>query len=285
MKKIRIGQIEYLNCLPIYYALQEGSVKTDFDTKLIKGPPTKMNRMFLKGKVDITPISSIEYARNVDRAVILPDISVGADGNVESIFLFSKIPVTELEGNRVALTTSSATSVALLKILFEHYFHVQVKYINRKPDLPSMLQSADAALLIGDDAMLAREKYKEWEGIPLTVTDLGEAWKKFTGLKMIYALWVIRQDFVEENPSETEEIAKVFGLAKREGLDNLDLLAAKASEYYGLPKELIDNYFKTIRYDFGEEEQASLLTFYDYAYKSGLIPERVKLKIWGEKIG
>ncbi|ADG82620.1 menaquinone biosynthetic enzyme MqnA/MqnD family protein [Thermincola potens] len=283
MKKIRIGYIEYLNCLPIYYALEEGSV--NLEAKLVKGPPTKLNRMFLEGQLDITPISSIEYARNPDKVVILPDISISADGNVESIFLFSKIPVTELEGHTVALTTSSATSVVLLKILFDHYYHVKVNYVDRKPDLPTMLKNTAAALLIGDDAILAREKYKELAGQPLIVTDLGEVWKKFTGMKMVYALWVIRQGFVDDNPGETAEIAGIFRKAKEIGLNSLDLLAGKAAEHYNLPKELFDHYYETIRYDFGEEEQTALLTYYDYAYKSGLIPERVKLRIWGENIG
>ncbi len=283
MKKIKIGQVEYLNCLPIYHALESGEV--ELDAKLVAGPPTKLNQMFLKGQLDITPISSIEYARNIDKALILPDISISADGNVESIFLFSKVPVTELDGLKVALTTSSATSVVLLKILFEHYYHVNVSYHDHKPDLPAMLKSHDAALLIGDDAILAKEKYREWEGLPLYVLDLGEAWKKFTGHKMVYALWVIRKGFADGSPEDTKGIAETFQKAKHLGLSSLPELARIAADTYNLPVELFDHYYETIRYEFGEEEQEALLTYYDYAYKSGLIPERVKLKIWGDDNG
>ncbi|WP_418790460.1 menaquinone biosynthetic enzyme MqnA/MqnD family protein [Phosphitispora sp. TUW77] len=283
MKKIRLGYIDYINCLPVYYAIEQGQVPVA--AEMVKGPPTKLNKMFINGKLDITPISSIEFARNSETAVILPEISISADGAVESILLFSKVPVTELDGLKVSLPTSSATSVVLLKILFEHYYHVEVQYSLKEPNLKKMLRYSDAALLIGDDALLAREAVGKQGGESLYITDLGSAWKEFTGHRMIYALWVINRKFIEAHPEEVESISNAFIKAKEYGFANIPALIDKAHEKTGLPQNVLKEYFDTIKYGFGEEEQKALLTFYDYAYKSGLIEERVKLNIWGEEIG
>lgn len=283
MNKIRLGQIDYINCLPVYYAIENGHVPVA--VKMVKGPPTKLNQMFIEGHLDITPISSIEYARHSDITIILPNLSIGADGDVESILLFSKVPVTELDGLEVCLPSSSATSVALLKILFEHYYQIQVKYSVQKPDLRQMLKKYDAALLIGDDAMLARAGNLNWGRKSLFVTDVGRAWKEFTGLQMVYALWVIHKNFVEDHPEDIEAIHNAFIEAKKYGFANVPALVARAAERTSLPLKVLQDYFKTIQYDFGEAEQKAILTYYDYAYKSGLIKERVKLNIWGETIG
>lgn len=280
MRKIRLGYIDYINCLPVYYALEHGVVP--IEVEMIKGPPTKLNQKFIKGELDITPISSIEYARNPQSALILPNLSISADGTVESILLFSKVPVTELDGLKVSMSNSSATSVILLKILFEHYYHVQAEYTSQNPNLTRMLSKNDAALLIGDDALLAAAGHPSWKGKPLYVTDLGKAWKEFTGQKMIYALWVINEKFVRESPEEVAEISEALLKAKEYGFANVPALVSSAEVKTGLSREVLENYFRTIRYEFGPEEQKALLTYFDYAYKSGLIGDRVKLNIWGE---
>lgn len=86
MSEVRLGQVEYINCIPVYHALEEGLLVGDIE--LVKGPPSKLNKMFLDGELDITPISSIEYARHANQCIILPNLSISADGRVESI-LFS----------------------------------------------------------------------------------------------------------------------------------------------------------------------------------------------------
>ncbi|MFZ5646752.1 MAG: menaquinone biosynthetic enzyme MqnA/MqnD family protein [Bacillota bacterium] len=279
---VRLGQVNYLNCLPVYHALEEGLL--EFNGELVAGPPTLLNRMFLDGRLDVTPISSIEYARNMDRCVILPDISISADGRVSSILLFSRYPVTELEGKTIAVTTSSATSVVLLGILLEHYFHVDVEFIPRRPDLKKMLEEADGALLIGDDAMLAHKMVCD-EGINLAVTDLGEAWKQFTGEKMVYAVWVARRDFALENPGEIDGLSKLLVASKEMGMSDLAPIIRKSHRLTGLPIPLLEDYFQTIRYDFDGEFRRALTMFFDYAYKSGIIEDRARLNVWGENIG
>jgi chorismate dehydratase len=277
---LRLGQVDYINCLPVYHALEEGIVP--LEAELVKGPPTTLNQMFLAGYLDVTPISSIEYARNADSCLILPNLSISACGRVESILLFSKIPVTELEGKKVYLTESSATSVALLKVLFDHYYHVEVHFSSCPPDLDTMMDMADGALLIGDDAMLAHQKVKD-QGQPYQVTDLGEAWQKFTGEKMVYAVWVVRRNLAEAAPEKIKALSEALMLSKEASLSDMAALVTRAHNKSGLSLPVIENYFyNTMRYEFDDSYRRALLLFYDYAYKSGLINERVKLCVWGE---
>jgi len=277
---IRLGQVDYLNCLPVYHALEEGLL--EFDGRLVKGPPTMLNRMFLEGDLDATPISSIEYARNRESCLILPDISISANGRVDSILLFSKFSVTEMEGKSIAVTTSSATSVVLLRILLEHYFHVEAELVPQGPDLSKMLAGADGALLIGDDAMKARNQIGG-DGSGLVITDLGDAWKQFTGQMMVYAVWVVNKDFARENPAKIEEISRLLVDSRELGKAHRKAIIKKARLKTDLPQAVLEDYFKTIRHGFNRNYRKALSLFYDYAYKSGIIEERAKLKVWGEK--
>jgi len=279
MAAIRLGQVDYLNCLPIYYPIERGWVP--IDATLTRGVPASLNRLFLEGRLDITPISSIEYARHPEKCVILPGLSIASDGRVGSIFLFSKLPVTELDGRRVALPDTSATSVVLLKVLFQHYYHVEATYETMPDDLDRMLAVSDAALLIGDNAIRASVRVRE-AGEPLEVIDLGQVWKDFTGDPMVFALWVIRRDFASHDPESTRAAAEALLAAKRAGAAATETLIDVAHRRTGLPRAVVEDYFRIIRHEFDGDYRRGLLTYYDYAYKSGLIEERVRLNVWGE---
>jgi len=279
VSRLRIGQVDYLNCLPIYHALEEGLLS--LDAELVKGTPTSLNKLFLQGELDVTPISSIEYARNMDLCQILPGLSISAEGRVSNTLFFSKLPVTELEGRKVCLTETSATSVVLLKVLFDHYYHVEVQYETTSPDLDSMMARSDGVLLTGDDAMLAYQRVKE-EHLPYHVTDLGETWKEFTGESMVYALWVVQRAGSNERSDKIAQVSSILLESKSLGLSLKSAVIAKAREKTGLPLPFIEDYFETISFDFDDNYRRALLVYYDYAYKSGLIDERVKLHVWGE---
>ncbi len=281
MTCLRVGQVDYINCLPVYHALEDGLLVDNLE--LVKGTPATLNQMFLNGELDVTPMSSIEYARNNDRCIILPNLSISADGKEGSILLFSHLPVIEMEGKKVCVSTSSATSVALLRILFEHYYHVEVEIMPAEPDLNSMLASSDGALLIGDDAMCAHQKMQQ-EKQDLLVTDLGEAWKEFTGEKMVYAVWVVQSALAEANPEIMSRISNLLIESQALGLDDRKVLAEKAHQRTKLPREIITDYLDTIEHKLGDDECRALNTFFDFAYKSGLTDERIKLNIWCNNI-
>lgn len=279
MTRLRIGQVDYIDCLPVYHALEDGLLAEDLE--LVKGTPAVLNKMFFKGELDVTPISSIEYARNSDRCVILPNLSLSVDGKAENILLFSHLPLIEMEGKKVCVTTSSATSVALLRILFEHYYHVEAEIIPAEPDLAAMLASSDGALLIGDDAMKAHRKVLR-EKHDLLVTDLGKEWKDFSGEKIVYAVWTAQPELAEAIPEIVNRISSLLAESLAIGLGDLKALAEKVHRRTKLPRGMLNDYLASINYDLGDDTRRALTTFFDYAYKSGLTDDRIKLNIWGK---
>ncbi|MGO0122293.1 menaquinone biosynthetic enzyme MqnA/MqnD family protein [Desulfothermobacter acidiphilus] len=279
---LRLGWVDYLNCLPIYYPLERALIKPPFAMQLVKGVPTELNQLFLGGELHVTPLSSIEYARHPEFAYILPGPVIASDGEVGSIFLFSRLPITELEGTRVALTSASATSVALVKILLAFYYHIEPEYQVSCPSLEAMLARAEAALLIGDDALRAREEVLSWRE-KIYVQDLGEAWKAFTGEKMVFALFTVRANWAETHPERVTALACLLNEAKTWGLEHLPEVSLEAQALSGLSLPVIKRYYTLLRYDWDESCRRSLLLFYDYAYKLGLVKERISsLRIWGE---
>ncbi|MBM7865483.1 hypothetical protein GTO89_01655 [Heliobacterium gestii] len=283
---IRLGRVDYLNVLPVYYAFESGAVP--LTAEFVRGVPALLNGKFLSGELDITPISSIAYAGQPQAGWVLPDVSISADGRVASILLFTRRPIRELRGETLAVTTSSATSVALLKVLLARHYGVRCELSPQTPDLASMLADHPAALLIGDDALQAAEALRQGglSGLGLhDVIDLGLVWKEMTGLPMVYALWAIRHDYVQRHHGEIERVAEAFRHARRWSDERRQEVLVEARRRYDFPVELLQDYFRTIRYDLDNLYQHAAETFFAEAAKVGVLPAPVKLKVWGQDEG
>lgn len=263
----RVGHIQFLNCFPLYYGLIEHKVLMDVD--LLKGTPTELNRMLKENLLDLAPISSIEYARNFRDLVLLPDISVSCDGEVMSILLFSKVPIEELDGRKVALTNTSATSQALLRILLGRKYRLNPQYFVSPPELGSMLLEADAALLIGDDALRCNYRLKD----RLFVYDLGREWKDYTGQAMVFAVWAVRREFAANNLAQLASIKQAFTQSMRFSLQNLGDVSRKAAEWEIFTPDFLEEYFNSLKFDFDSRQQEGLLTYYREASNIGVLGE------------
>jgi chorismate dehydratase len=110
----RVGHIQFLNCLPIYWGLVRSGAL--LDVELTKDTPDRLNDALVRGDLDIGPISLLEYLRNADELLLLPDLAVGSDGPVLSVNLVSQVPLAALGGGRVALGSTSRTSVLLARM-------------------------------------------------------------------------------------------------------------------------------------------------------------------------
>ena len=106
----RVGHIQFLNCLPIYWGLMRSGALLDVD--LHKDSPDRLNAALVAGDLDIGPISLVEYLRHADELLLLPDLAVGSDGPVLSVNVVSTRPLAELDGGRVALGSTSRTGRA-----------------------------------------------------------------------------------------------------------------------------------------------------------------------------
>lgn len=269
----RVGQIQFLNCFPLYYGLIEK--KFLLDIELIKGTPTQLNGMLKNNQLHLSAISSIAYAQSWKDYVLMPDISISADGEVKSVNLYSKIPIEELDGKSVALTNLSATSQALVKVIMAEYYKIQPDYFVSVQDLGKMLSDAEAALIIGDDALRTFHDTNE----NLYAYDLARLWKDFTGLPMVFAVWAVRREFAENHLEQVKKIKEVFTDSIRFSLTNIKEVANKGAEWGNFSAQQLEDYFVTLKYDLDESKQKGLLEYYRQVHKLGLIEDMPDLKI------
>jgi len=260
--KPKVGHIQFLNCLPLYYGLVKSHAL--LDVELIKGNPTELNNLLISGSLDMSPISSIEYARHHESLLLFPDFTVSSDGEVKSILFLSRFPIEKLKGKKVALTSTSATSHVLLKLVLKHGYNVEPEYIVCRPDLDSMLSAADAALLIGDIALKYYVDAKDFY-----LYDLGAEWKKLTGKKMVYAVWAVNRDFAGTQVETTEYVFDIFKKSMDYSVQHLPEIAEYAAKWEPFSSSFLINYFRSLRFDFGKDYQEGLLHFYRLASEIG----------------
>jgi chorismate dehydratase len=272
---LKLGHIVYSNCYPVHAGILNGSVACPFE--LVSGIPTELNRYLIEGKIEVSPSSSIEYAVNRGKYVILPDLSITSREKAMSILLESRVPLEDLGSKTVALTTSSATSVVLLRVILELFGRLSVDYLLYEQGKEDPYERADAVLTIGDLA-LQRASAPTFPH----AYDLGELWRRETGLPFVFALWQVNY-----RKSLEADLARLYDIlmeSKRYGFARLKELAEASSKDFGITAERLVEYWNTFSYDFGPDEQRGLLTYYGYAAELGVIDSVPDLKIWQRKI-
>jgi chorismate dehydratase len=252
----RVGHIQFLNCLPIYWGLVRSGALLDVD--LTKDTPDRLNDMLVTGELDIGPISLVEYLRNADDLVLLPDLAVGSDGPVLSVNLVSQAPLDALDGRRVALGSTSRTSVLLARMWLSQVHGVEPDYFTCPPDLTTMLLEADAAVLIGDAALRATYDAPR-RG--LDVYDLGQVWRDWTGLPMVFAVWAARREYAESNPGLVKDVHAAFVRSRDDALVHVEDVAAQAARWEVFDPATLASYFRTLDFSLGERQVQGLVEF------------------------
>ncbi len=272
----RLGHIQFLNCLPLYYGLVKNDVLLDVD--LVKAAPRDLAGRILEGELDIAPIPAIEYARHAEEFVLLPDIAISSFGEVQSILLLSKCPAGELGGATVALTDTSRTSQVLARILLARRWGADASYVEMPSDLPSMMREAEAALLIGDDAL--RAYWHPPEG--LAAYDLGSEWSEWTGLPMVYAVWAVRRAFAEERPDAVAHVAAALSGSLAYCRAHLDDISEYAARWEPFPAERFRSYFDALQFRFGPGYREGLARYLAEAHAIGQLPAVPEIAVFGE---
>ncbi|AJF66680.1 menaquinone biosynthetic enzyme MqnA/MqnD family protein [Streptomyces vietnamensis] len=253
----RVGHIQFLNCLPLYWGLARTG--TLLDLELTKDTPEKLSERLVRGDLDIGPITLVEYLRNADDLVALPDIAVGCDGPVMSCVIVSQRPLAELDRARVALGSTSRTSVRLAQLLLAEQYGVRPDYYACPPDLGLMMQEAEAAVLIGDAAL--RASLHDAPRLGLQVHDLGLMWKEWTGLPFVFAVWAARKDFLAREPETVHEVHQAFLASRDLSLEEVAKVAEQAARWETFDAELLERYFRTLDFRFGPEQLAGVREF------------------------
>jgi chorismate dehydratase len=265
---MKIGRIPYINCYPVYGAIDRGRVA--LDAELIDGVPTDLNRRMAAGELDISVVSAVEYARDAERYLLLPDLAISCDGPVRSVMLFSKRPAGELGGRDVIVSRSSMTSVALLELLFENVWHARPKFVPGDAEVKDVVlgntESGEARLVIGDAALVLGSE--NGDTFPF-VYDLGDVWKQWTGQPFVFAVWVAQRT------TDVKEalIAHAGLIASRNwGLAHLAELAEQAHEATGVAREVCAEYLSGLDYGLSYPHLAGLTEFYRRLVERGRIP-------------
>jgi chorismate dehydratase len=255
VRALRVGRISLLNMYPIYHGLERTADPT---LSFTDGVPTALNRALLRGDLDVSAMSSIAYARHASELALMPVASITADGAVDSIQLFSRVPFERVE--TVAVTPHSATSVALLRILLGP----GAPFETLAEPAAGALERVDGVLLIGDEALTGLRA-----GLAPHRTDLGALWRERTGRPMVFAVWAARAEAAREHADALDGLAAILGDARAAYLADPEAVVAAAAERFPFPADFIRGYFRRLRYEFGPAERVGLEAFLRLARENG----------------
>ena len=262
MRRLRISAISYLNTAPLMWDFEHGEAGRDFDISYTL--PSDCAHSLQVGAADIGIIPAAAYAQ-IPELSILPDVAIASRQPVRSILLVSRMPVEKVR--TVALDTSSMTSVALTKVLFEKWLGGGRDFAPMAPDIDKMLAARDAGLLIGDPALqIDRSRY--------FTLDLAEEWIRYTGKPFVFAFWAVRQDAIQDaDPSL--DLAAVFQQSRDHGLEpaSLDRISAEWAPKLGIsPADVLSYLTENIYYHLDAACLEGLRLFYRYAAEIGALP-------------
>jgi len=264
---VRLGVIDYLNVAPVYDWIERRSTREGGlpGIELVAGVPSAMNAALAAGAVDVSNVSSVAFGRRVDDWLLVPGLSVAAYGRVESVLLFSwHRDWAALDEGSVAMTSHSATSVALVRLLVEQRYGARPRYVTCEPDLEAMLAAHDAALLIGDHALREGSLRRTVAGVGQPfVFDLAAEWQAWTGLPFVFAVWAARAD--RAAAVRASGALELLRESKRHGLARLDAIAADAARRLDLPLATCAAYLRLLDYELGTRELAGLQAFLELA--------------------
>ncbi len=276
MFEVRLGAVTYLNARPLVFAL-EGSPRFSlrFDV------PSRCAELLHEGSIDVGLIPSIEYLQapgSVSYAIV-PDLAIASNGPVASVALYTRRPISEVRS--IALDTSSRTSVALVRVLCARVFDIRPALHSHGPDLPLMLAQADAALVIGDNALvqeggeMALPPSGDQAPVSVEKIDLGRVWTGATGLPFVWAVWAGRAGCLTSDDVEALQRARDEGVRRPRELS--------AQYFRDEPRwhDLGARYLRdNIKYTLGPDECAGLELFYRYATEVGVVARSQQLRFF-----
>jgi chorismate dehydratase len=262
MRRLRISAISYLNTAPLMWDFEQGQARELFDISYTL--PSACARALAEGAADIGIIPAAAYVE-IPGLVVLPDVAIASRRAVRSILLVCRVPIEKVR--TVALDTSSMTSVALTKILFEKWLGGGRDYAPTAPNVEEMLADHDAALLIGDPALkVDRSRYH--------TLDLAQEWIRWTSKPFVFAFWAVRSEaLADADPSL--DLASIFRDSRDHGLkpSSLTQIAQEWAPRLELGEDEIRRYLtQNIHYDFDAGCLEGLKLFYRYAAEIGALP-------------
>lgn len=255
MKSVRVGCVKYLNARPL---IRGWPGEVEFDH------PSALCRRLAKGQLDVALVSSFEFLRNPIYRIV-DDVSISSDGPVYSVVVAHRGKFSNIE--EIELDPASETAVNLLRCLL-----AELGLTGRLTDaVPGSAGLPRARLIIGDQAISFRQNHAD----EFQFWDLGEQWKKLTGLPFVYALWLIRPEV-----PDAKSIAQRLRGLRDENLADIpaivsEAVADAADNKQEITREFLDRYYdEHLRFGFGTREKQGLQTFADLCTRHGVLSKR-----------
>ena len=271
----RVGHIGFLNVLPLTFAYKNIFAN---EFLLTDSVPAVVNEKIKKNLLDVSLISSIEYARQSKNLIMLPNFCVRADNDVTSIILVSRKPIEKLDGEKISITSKSATAHCLLKIILQEGYKIFPSYDVQNLTIENLIpENSAAALFIGDDALqiyLHRDK-------KFFYYDLGREWHKMTGGQMVYAVFAAQKNFAKTSPELLKKICEKISQGFYYGLKNKTAAINSVLHEKNFTFDELDNYLGgAIKWNLTDAGIVALKTFYKFANKINLLDEVPKIEIF-----
>ena len=244
MVKYKVSAVSYLNTIPFIYGINHSDLKDKIDLSL--DYPSVCAQKLIENKVDIALVPIVVLKEN-PHFNIISDYCIGAKGKVDTVCLYSDIPLEGIE--EIYLDYQSRTSVELLKLLCREHWKVSPNFRHSSEGFENKIEGRTAALIIGDRAFSANGKYK-------FVYDLSESWKEMTGLSFVFACWISNKNIEENFTSE-------FNKSLKMGVENVEESIKKEYDNYPHcknPKEYLNN---KISYLLDENKRKGMELFLD----------------------
>ena len=275
---LRVAAISFLNPAPLLYNFEHEprAAQLREHYTLHYTQPSACAAELAAGTSDL---GLIPIAALTPQLAIIPGCAIASLDQVRSILLLVKNP-RSLAANAaltqvrtVAADTASLSSVAYARILFEHFHDTRPTFIEQAADPLAMLARADAALLIGDPALLARERRAQIEAtsdVPLLWLDLAELWRERTGLPWVAAVWAVRPEALTD--LSPQQLTADLNASRDAGLAHIDQLVAEWTPRIDLPPATIRAYLtQNIHYTLDEDCLRSITLFRSLATQIGVL--------------
>ncbi len=264
---IKIGFISYRNAYPFYYPFQFMKDEELIGWKLIVERPGVLNKMLRNGELDISLISFMEYAKNPHLYELVRGIGLSSKGYVDSVKLFSKVPLTELSKQTIYTTNASATSVAVMEILLRENGVKNYKCTNY--DASGGIPNEIAVLAIGDEALT-----EDTHQFKFTY-DLGEMWNKLFGRNIVFAVCAVRKESIlQESPNLNSFIRELVKSPARAFANRNEFSKACQRQFPLIPEPMA--YLDRLQFSMGKAEEEDIRFFLAKAYEYKLLPNIVK---------
>lgn len=270
---LTVGHIAYANCAPFFHYLRQ----CGFVGEIRSGVPSELNGLLAAGEIDLSPSSSFEYGRNASDYLLLPGHSISSCGPVQSVLLFSALPLEELGAAPIDLTSESATSINLLKILLGEFLRVDPRCCRLAAQAEDVIAAqGGTVLMIGDRALRAAQQLCGMTRI----YDLGELWWHFTGLPFVFALWIVRAAIARQQAPALRELLGQLTQARQQAFANLPLVAQQTPERQWMGEGALVDYWRCMSYDLTPQHIEGLQLYFALCVKHGLLKEEPVLRFF-----